>query len=146
MSEQTSMRLEILPENEAEFGPCECCGNKTRRVWGYVYSDEAALAAYYVEWTPGHSDANFDLILGRWGDEAQSADRVSVAIEFRILESGPAFHVINAGERLYAKSSLVGKALSRETVLAGEMRQQVFDVLDLIYADDSRLDALRAQR
>jgi len=143
MSEQSNMRLEILKGNETEFGPCDCCGNMTRRVWGYVHSQDAALAAYYVEWTPGHSDANFDLILGKWGDETQSADRVSVAIEFRMIETGPAFQVIDAEQRSYAKSSLVGKALNRESVLDGNLRQHVFDILDLIYLEDPRLDALR---
>jgi len=138
------MRLEILTENEANFGPCECCGNVTRRIWGYVYSNEAALAAYYVEWTPDHNDANFDLILGKWGDETRSADRASVAVEFKMLENGPAFRVIDADQRSYAKSSLVGKALSREAVLAEETRQQVFDILDLIYAEDPRIEPLRA--
>jgi len=36
----------------------------TQRVWGYVNQDDATIAAYFVEWTPGHvqNPANFDLI------------------------------------------------------------------------------------
>jgi hypothetical protein len=39
----------------------------TKRVWGFVYDSKAALAAYFVEWTPGHegSSANFDLMSER---------------------------------------------------------------------------------
>ncbi len=56
------MELEIDPANERLFGPCDCCGQMTRRLWGYVYEDESALAAYFVEWTLGHShhEANFE--------------------------------------------------------------------------------------
>ena len=41
--------LEYAIENEAEFGPCPDCGQKTRRMWGYVYRSDIATAAYYVE-------------------------------------------------------------------------------------------------
>jgi hypothetical protein len=61
------MRLELLinPEDQRTFGPCECCGNMTQRVWGYVNQGDATIAAYFVEWTPGHvqNPANFDQIL-----------------------------------------------------------------------------------
>jgi hypothetical protein len=37
----------------------------TQRVWGYVNQGDATIAAYFVEWTPGHvqNPANFDQIL-----------------------------------------------------------------------------------
>jgi hypothetical protein len=46
----------------------------TKRVWGFVYDSKAALAGYFVEWTPGHegSSANFDLIVGTWGDDTDT--------------------------------------------------------------------------
>src|SRR5690242_11030249 len=84
VSRSMTMRLEIRPEDEKAFGPCECCGNMTRRVWGYVYDNEEPIAAYFVEWTPGHfePEANFDLILGKWGAGTGAADRKAVALVF----------------------------------------------------------------
>jgi hypothetical protein len=77
--------LEIDPQNERTFGPCECCGNMTRRVWGNIYEDEAALAVYYVEWTPGHDvdPATVDLIVGPWGDTATAAERKAICLHYR---------------------------------------------------------------
>jgi len=85
--------LEYAIENEAEFGPCPDYGQKTRRIWGYVYRSDIATAAYYVEWTPSHSqrDAAFDLILGKWGENAGSSDRQAVSVAFRVLDTGPSF-------------------------------------------------------
>jgi hypothetical protein len=145
MSPHAHLRLSFEPENHREFGLCECCGNRTNKVWGYIYSNDAALAAYFVEWTPGHEDraANFDLILGNWGGDTTSADRESIAVAFRHIATGPSFMVIDAGGRQYAKSDLVSKALSREEVLTEPIREKVFSILDVIFLDDPRLDELR---
>jgi hypothetical protein len=146
MSEEQSMRLTILPEGQARFGPCHCCGRYTERVWGFLERSEETLAAYYVEWTPGHEDkaANFDLIVGRWGEGAEASHRRSVALEFRQLENGPAFKVIDAATRSYAASTLTGSAMSRDEVLEGDMRELVFALVDTVYLDDPRIDFLRA--
>ena len=72
MSSESEFQVLVEAENERTFGPCSCCGNMTRRVWGYVSQGDATVAAYFVEWTPGHKDraANFDLIIGAWGPAA----------------------------------------------------------------------------
>ena len=145
MNDDFNLRLEIFPSDHKEFGPCECCGNMTHRVWGWIYSGELARAAYFVEWTP-HTpviEANFDLIIGRWGDDTYAKDRVSVALKFRKRETGPAYRIINARDRPYAKSDLVGEALDREAVLQSASRDEVFACCDVIYQEDPRLAVLR---
>jgi hypothetical protein len=66
----------------------------TKRVWGYVNQGETTIAAYFVEWTPGHTEqaANFDLIVGKWGTDSTSHDRKGVALAFRQLQNGPSFY------------------------------------------------------
>ena len=117
----------------------------TRRVWGYVYRADAAIAAYFVEWTPGHSpkDAMFDLIVGRWGEGAASSDRQAVSIAFRVLESGPSFMVQDASVRKTASSPLVSRALDREEVVGQPIAAIVFNICDLIYLADPRIGELR---
>src|SRR5262245_10798962 len=109
-------QLEVEPDGSADFGPCACCGNNSRRVWGFVRTPTAALACYFVHWTLTRvhdHGANFDLILGRWGEGSSARDRVLVALEYRLLESGPGFMVIDAGTRPAASSDLVGRPRSR---------------------------------
>jgi hypothetical protein len=137
--------LEFDAENQIELGPCPHCGQKTCRVWGYVYQSDAALAAYYVEWTPLHpeKDATFDLIVGRWGEDAHAADRQGVSVAFRVLETGPSFMVQNAATRPIGSSSLISAALDRNAVIGTPLADVVFAVCDLVYLADPRIEELR---
>jgi len=145
MTSQSDFQLTINPHDERVFGPCECCGNMTQRVWGYANQGEATIAAYFVEWTPGHTEhaANFDLILGKWGPGSTSQDRKAVALAFRRLQDGPSFMVINASDRPIATSSLIGEALSREQVVGNPIARTVFAVCDAIFLKDYRIAQLR---
>ena len=138
-------KLTIETSGEKTFGPCDCCGEMTKRVWGFVYDTDTALAAYFVEWTPGHENgsAAFDLIVGRWGDEAGISTRKSVSLEFRKLQTGPAFMVIDSSTRNVANSPLISAALSREEVLGTEVAAVAFSVCDAIYLQEPRLSGLR---
>jgi hypothetical protein len=139
-----SLRIEFEPEQERTFERCSCCGNITRKVWGHVYDREGAAAAYFVEWTPGHdNEANFDLVIGAWGDGTSPADRMSVAVEYKVVDTAPAFRIIDAALRPYANGKIAERALTREEALQDEYRAYVFAILDAIYLDDPRIDALR---
>jgi hypothetical protein len=143
MPEESKLAIEV--SGESSFGTCECCGQMTSRVWGFVYEHDAATAAYCVEWTPGHegTSATFDLIIGAWGENTGAPDRQAVSLDFRRLESGPAFMVTDARNRAVASSSLVSKALSREEVIGTATAALVFAICDVIYLEDPRLSLLR---
>jgi hypothetical protein len=107
MTKNVEFQLLINPEEERTFGPCSCCGNMTRRGWGYVNQGAATIAAYFVEWTPGHEEkaANFDLIVGKWGEDADSTSRKAVALDFLQslragLRSGLSTPLIDRWERI----------------------------------------------
>ena len=140
------MALEYDVENEAELGPCPDCGQKTRRVWGYVYRLEIAAAAYFVEWTPSHPqrDATFDLIIGKWGENAGPNDRQAVSVAFKVTDTGPAFMVQDASVRSVRTGSLVSRALNRAEVVGQPIAADVFQICDSIYLADPRIDELRA--
>jgi hypothetical protein len=143
---QPGMALEYDATNQREFGPCPDCGQNTKRVWGYVYRDNAAVAAYFVEWTPSHcpQDAIFDLIVGKWGDSTGPDDRKAISIGYRILDTGPSFMVQDATERQVGSSSLVSEALKRNDVIGTQIASEVFAICDLIYLADPRINELRS--
>jgi hypothetical protein len=140
-----TFQLTINPDDERTFGPCNCCGNMTRRVWGYVNEGDATIAAYFVEWTPGHVEqaATFDLILGKWGPETSSTDRQGAALAFRQLETGPTFMVLDAADRPIGASALVGAALSREQIIGKPIAETVFAICDTVFLQDQRISPLR---
>jgi hypothetical protein len=136
--------LLINPDDQRTFGPCECCGSMTQRVWGYVNQGDATIAAYFVEWTPGHvqNAANFDIIIGAWGPATVPEDRRAVALDFRRFDTGPAFTVIDATIRPVGKSSLVSEALKREQVIGDPIAKTVFAICDTVLTQDPRLTHL----
>lgn len=118
--------LRIEPGGSKDLGPCDCCRGNSRTVWGYVYDSGGATAAYFVQWTLGHVDrhgAQFDLIIGEWGDEAQRSDRCSISLEFRRTDQGPSFMVIDSADRPIASSDLVGESLARADVIGTPARR-----------------------
>ena len=138
--------MRVVPEDEKEFGPCACCGGVTRRVWGYLLREEVMLAAFFVEWTQGHvrkHGAFFDLIVGRWGDGTTAEDRVAVSLEMRVMDEGPQFMVVDAGEREVGKSDLVSAAFGREKVIGTPLAEVVFGMVDAIWLGDGRIAEVR---
>ena len=145
MPGRPELALEYDAGNQKELGPCAHCGQKTSRIWGSVYQFDVAIAAYFVEWTPAHPgrDATFDLIVGRWGEDAHAADRQGVSVAFRMLETGPSFMVQNAAARPIGSSSLISAALDRNAVIDIPLADVVFAVCDLVYLMDPRIAELR---
>jgi hypothetical protein len=125
-----------------DFGPCECCGSKSRTVWGFVQRGDVTEAAYFVHWTLGQVErhgANFDLIIGRWGDATDSKDRLAVSMELHGTCNGPMFTVIDSVNRPAAASDLVGKALARDEVIGTPLAKQAFELVDAIWLQDERI-------
>ena len=142
----TAPGLVVEPTEGKDFGPCPCCGGITRRVWGFLYREGQAEAAYFVEWTLGHvarHGAHVDLIIGRWGEGAGRSGRFAVSLEYRHTETGPWFMVIDAGSREVSRSELVGRSMSREEVIGTPLAKQVFEMVDAIWLNDDRIEEVR---
>jgi hypothetical protein len=134
--------LEIEPGGSNDYGPCECCGNMSRRVWGLVSSPSGPVAAYFVHWTltrVADHGANFDLIIGKWGDGASAADRDVVSLAYRLDDTGPSFMVIDAADRPVATGGLADRVLRRSQVIGRPIAEQAFAIVDAILAQDDRL-------
>lgn len=129
----------IEPDGSQDFGPCECCGDNSRTVWGLVHRDNCTEAAYFVHWSLGkvaEKGANIDLILGPWGEGTDRADRSAVSLEFR---QGFGVRIIDASVRNIARHSMVGRGLVREDVVMTPLAQEVFEILDSIWVQDGRI-------
>ncbi len=137
--------ITIEPTGENHTGACSCCGRSSRCVWGFAYANETCLAAYFVHWTLGHvSDhcANFDMIIGPWGEDAIAEKRSAVGLAYQLTEAGPSLMVIDASTRPVADSPLIGKALSRLQVVGTAMAESAFALADAVLAHDPRVAEL----
>lgn len=141
--------LRVEPTDCNDFGPCPCCGNNSRCVWGFIHSEHETIASYFVHWTlgrvPDHG-ANFDLILGKWGQGSAAQDRCLVALAYRLSADGPSFMVIDAHNRPSATSELVGHVLQRDEVVGQPIAQQAFAVVDAVLAQDVRVAEVLGNR
>jgi hypothetical protein len=132
--------LTVEPTGEKLHGPCECCGNVTRTVWGYLHRESGAtLASYFVTWTvnsPRH-DAYIDLIIGRWGEGASAEDRNAVSLAYRASEGS--CMVIDAAKRPVASSSLIGAALPPTQVVDRPISLLAYAAVDAIWLREARI-------
>ena len=113
-----------------------------------VYDGEAAVAAYWMQWTVGHLDepgANLDLVLGRWGDSATASDRAAVALLHRQQSDGSgALMVIDSRDRPCANGDIAATALARGDVIGSPLATQVFAIADAIFEQDERISGRRS--
>jgi hypothetical protein len=135
---QSHYELEVEAESS---GHCNCCGETTKRIWGWLHTVEGTVAAYFWTWTensPSHG-AWIELIIGKWGDSAQTRDRSLALVEFYIFENGPAYRVTDPE---VAKPALADHVLMRKDIIGTPLAQTMFDMLDVVWAEDTRLHEL----
>jgi hypothetical protein len=140
-----TQQLTVEPTGSHDHGPCACCGNMSRCVWGFVHGPQGTVAAYFVHWTLGRvadHDPDFDLVLGPWGERGGAGQRVAVALKYRVLDNGPSFMVIDAAERADKTGDLAGKQLQRAEVVGQPIAKQAFAVVDAILVQDNRVAEL----
>jgi hypothetical protein len=144
MSQNSSLsgegfELEQFGESD---GHCDCCATRTKRVWGFVRRLGEPVGAYFVSWTDGKPDhgASFELILGRWGDDATKDDRFSVALDHRVIDGAAQFMIVDAASRSVSESPLVGTSLKRSDVVGTPLAAQVFAIVDTVYLHASLED------
>ena len=136
--------LEIEIDGESG-GFCECCGNETCRIWGYIHDPDKTVAAYFVEWTrnnPEHSP-NFDFIFGTWGNDEINDKKLSSWV-LNVSPGGGSYMAIDSSERSAAKSGLVNEALTREQVIYdGDVMGLTTDLIDAVWFGDPRIEEIK---
>ncbi|MBX3264084.1 MAG: hypothetical protein KIS78_23260 [Labilithrix sp.] len=144
MTNDAPPALEIEPASMKSSGRCACCGKSRRTAWGFVYRDGGPLACYFVEWTLGRSDcaARFDVVVGSWFDGTTEDDRAAVSLEYRLLETGPSFSVVDADGRPAAE---VGRATRSGDVQGTPLADEVMRIAGAILEADARVRELAAR-
>ena len=133
--------LEIDPSESADLGPCPCCGNMGRSVWGYVSRDKNARAVYYARWIDKHLDRGVQIIvsIGFWGESSKSDMRRQVAVECRMGEGRPNFMIVDAASMPWGDKELLGKGLNRQDVMESQLKDEIFTIVDQVTFEDWRI-------
>lgn len=124
-------------------GRCDCCGNETRTIWGYVHSSEQTIASYFVQWTrqaPKHFP-NLDFLIGTWGDNGVNDRKL---ISWLYNPSAQSFMAIDSSKRPAASSPLCARALTREEVVSNaSLMEQATQLIDAVWLGDPRVDEVK---
>ncbi|QBE66027.1 hypothetical protein [Pseudoduganella lutea] len=127
-------------------GHCDCCGRQSKTIWGDLADSSGARAVYFVQWTvnsPEHM-ANFDLVLGPWGDGTSPSDRVLVSLLYRPRPGGGSFMVTSGKGRRADDRSLCDRALERADVVGTPLAGEVFSLVDALWRTEPRVEEIRA--
>jgi hypothetical protein len=131
-----------LELNDERSSVCDCCGGTTTTLSRWVSKDDSAFALYLARFSDNHPDRSIVLLVSieGWGTDDASG-RFSVALEMRVLESGPAVMVVDAATSPWADESFLGQMLDRPTALAHAAIKDVFAITDRMVLDDPPLRA-----
>jgi hypothetical protein len=138
----------LEPDGEKFHGPCPDCGEATRSVWGYISTEEAARAVYYIRWTDFHLErgAQLGISIGVWGEGSRPIDRALFGVECRIGAAGPEFMLVDAASVPWSADEFLGMSLTRHQALADSRKSEVFEMLDRIVEGDPRFRTFLAGR
>ena len=129
----------VEPTGEKEY-LCECCGDVSHTVWGWVHdSPSSTRACYGAGWVEGHEDkvVRMTLSFGRWGPDSTADDRKAVAVE--VLARDGEVGMVIADDALFDKPNLFGRLLSRDEALADSSLADLWDAADAILENDPRV-------
>lgn len=134
--------IRIKPDGSARSEMCSHCAGATITVWGYVYKDEAALAAYFARWTENHLERGMQMMvsIGGWSGDKQTP-RVGFGIECHMDDGIPGFTLVDAATLPWhgQEPQVLGTPLNRNDALTHDRKEQVFAILDHLIEDDSRI-------
>lgn len=140
--------LTLEPDGEKFHGACPDCGEATRSVWGYVSTEAAARAVYYIRWTDFHLErgAQLGISIGVWGEASRPIERALFGVECRIGTTGPQFMLVDAASVPWSEDGFLGMSLTRAQALADARKAEVFEILDLVVERDPRFRTFLAGR
>ena len=132
----------IVEPEAGEFVLCDCCGTKTQKIWGWVHQGDATLLCYYMRWSEGHpeSGADINLQIGKWGKDAEPADRFCVSLNLFLQDNQkPAFMVVDARPDFFGEGKSALNGLLRSDVIDTPLAAAVFAAIDAIWCQDERI-------
>jgi hypothetical protein len=121
-------RTEVLEIKAA--GPGEAGSAPSQLAVGRVWVGDLIHATFRAQWTPGRSaqPAVFDLVLGDHEDGAGPERRIGVSVTYRNEDGQGEFMLIDAADRPFSTSEVMGKALRAKQVAGSPLAREVFDL------------------
>ena len=137
---------ESAPSNPWDEAGLHEVPGRSRAVRGFVSDEHGELAAYSVEWIPGHerAGADFDLVVGPWHEEADTTQRHLVSLRLDFPRDRVRLDLQDAHRRPAADAGFAGRALAIEEV-EPDLEEYARSVLGVLLAENPDLAPLARQ-
>lgn len=124
---------------------CECCNKPVKRVWGFMNKDGRAYAVYYAL-LAGHEDderrVGLTVSVGKWweDDPASVVSRHWCHMQARTQAGKAVLRVEEPAESNQYPWPGGGQPMTREEMLASDLRDEFFAVADFVNVEDPAIN------
>lgn len=135
------MEFKLELGDEQVVSACECCGQRSTTVHGFVYASGAPFAVYYAGWPICAQKPAIVLAIatGKWSDDSTAADRVSMGFSVKSTSSQITFSVLDPSETPWGETPLFGKMLPRINAIRHASWQCTIQVAEYVVTEDPRI-------
>jgi hypothetical protein len=117
---------------------CSCCGEKKKRVWGFVSKDGSAHAVYYalLNITEEQPRVGLTLSVGPWWENSDPRKRTWIHLEVWSESDGFHMNIRNPKESNFYPWEKGGKPYEREEAKRSDLIDEFWSVADFIVESD----------
>lgn len=125
---------------------CECCGNASTTLTGFVSEDGDAYAVYYASFAEEHPHVKAVVSLGIWWEGGTPKDRVAFAVVLWEDKDQFGVRLVDAEESPWKDAELLGRMLNRDEALQHPRVKDAFHITDHMVEEDPEIIAFFSRR
>jgi hypothetical protein len=117
---------------------CSCCGEKKKRVWGFVSKDDSAHAVYYALLNVSEKlpRVGLTLSIGPWWEDTDPRERAWIHLEAWSEDDGIHMSIRDPTDSNFYPWEKGGRPFDRDAVKQSEMMDEFWSVADFIVDSD----------
>jgi len=137
----SKINVTAVPDGDEHTQACSCCGRAIYQGGGDLRSGNLGLADYWYRWSEGHQ-GRFHLAIhvrGQGGEPIENGGVVVIA--GRIDSENIVYFVAEPADSPWQDFGAYGSVISREKALEQAESNGLFDIVDAVAANETRLSS-----
>lgn len=116
---------------------CDCCGNTSNTVTGFIYNDDFAHGVYFGRWTDGHlpKEIKLTICIGEWGEGSNPNNRDSINLRIRGKEEGFRMMITDSIESPWKENSILGNFMDRQEALNSKYKTEFLRIAEKVISN-----------
>src|SRR5262249_39698836 len=133
------INIHVIPDGEENELSCSCCSRPIYSGYGELRTDASALVDYWYRWAEGHK-GRFTIAVAfrdQFGEPVENGG--VVVLSGRVDSENIVYSVLSPEESPLSEFGAYGQVIDRNTALDLAESRNLFNVVDAITANESRL-------